>query len=135
MTLTESLWIFYIWPLFIIIENIIFMMIQWFSAVLNPQTTFLIYYGLVTVTIHFYHGLWLPIKYLLVSRAEYYQLWADREEKCPEKAVRRMTLEPRRDLPAMARETLGTTVPREQHLCVTIGLHSTSTAGITRVEI
>ena len=54
--------------MFIIIENILFMMMQRFSALLNPQTTFVLYYGLVTVTIQFYHGLWLPIKYLLISR-------------------------------------------------------------------
>ena len=46
------------------------MMMQRFSALLNPQTTFVLYYGLVTVTIQFYHGLWLPIKYLLISREQ-----------------------------------------------------------------
>ena len=133
MTLTESLWIFYIWPLFIIIENIIFMMIQRFSAILNPQTSFLIYYGLVMVTIHFYHGLWLPIKYLMVSRAEYYQLWTEREDKYPEKAIRRITLEPRRDWrPIGPRSTV---VSREQNFCVSIGSQSTSTALMTTVEI
>ena len=119
-------------------ENIIFMMIQRFADILTPATTFLIYYGLVTVTIHLYHGLWLPTKYLLVSRAEYYQLWADREEKSPEKAVSRMTLEPRRDWPAGDRLALvrGTSVvSRDQHLWVSIGSQSTSTACITRVEI
>ena len=133
MTFPESLWIFYIWPLFIIIENILFMMIQWFSDILNPQTTFLIYYGLVMVTIHFYHGLWLPIKYLMLSRVEYYQLWTDREDKCPEKAVRRIRLEPRRDWPPMGPGT--TVVSREQQLCVSIGSQSTSTAFIPPVEI
>ena len=111
------------------------MMIQWFSAVLSPQTTFLIYYGLVTVTIHLYHGLWLPIKYLLVSRAEYYQLWAERrDEKCPEEGMRRIRLEPRRDWePLGARGT--ETVSREQHFSVGIGSQSTSTACIATVEI
>ena len=70
MTLPESVWIFYIWPLYVIIENTLFMMMQRFSALLNPQMTFVLYYGLVTVTIQFYHGLWLPIKYLLISREQ-----------------------------------------------------------------
>ena len=70
LTLPESVWIFYIWPLYVIIENTLFMMMQRFSALLNPQTTFVLYYGLVTVTIQFYHGLWLPIKYLLISREQ-----------------------------------------------------------------
>ena len=133
MTLTESLWIFYIWPSFIIIENITFMMIQRFSDILSPQTTFLIYYGLVMVTIHFYHGLWLPIKYLMVSREEYYQLWAEREDKCSEKAMRRNRLEPRRDWPPRGPGT--TVVSREQNFCVSIGSQSTSTALMTTVEI
>ena len=56
--------------MYVIIENTLFMMMQRFSALLNSQTTFVLYYGLVTVTIQFYHGLWLPIKYLLISREQ-----------------------------------------------------------------
>ena len=116
-------------------ENIIFMMIQWFSAILTPKTTFLIYYGLVMVTIHFYHGLWLPIKYLLISREEYYQLWAGRQEKCPEEGLRRATLEPRRDWLAMgSRRNRPTGGAAERNISVSIASQSTSTAFIT-VEI
>ena len=119
-------------------ENILLILIQRFSASLSSRTIFIIYYSFIIVLVHLYHGLWLPIKYLMVSRAEYYQLWADREEKSPEKAVSRMTLEPRRDWPAGDRLALvrGTSVvSRDQHLWVSIGSQSTSTACITRVEI
>ena len=53
-----------------ILENIIFLLIPQFTATIEPKTTFMIYYTLLTGLIPLYHGLWLPLKYLWISRQE-----------------------------------------------------------------
>ena len=80
------------------------------------------------------------------GREEYFQLWTERQEERPEKALRPNRVEPRRDWPTIPTITL-TSSPRrrtttiatttgaaERDICVRIGSEDTSTAFIT-VEI
>ena len=78
-------------------ENILLILIQRFSASLSSRTTFTIYYSFIILLIHLYHGLWLPSKYLQISREEYYQLWAERKTQPERREVRQNLIEPRRD--------------------------------------
>ena len=57
----------------------------------------MVYYGFLSVLIQVYHGLWLPIKYLRISREEYYELWAERKDPCSHRAtIRPDSIQPRR---------------------------------------
>ena len=78
-------------------ENILLILIQRFSSSLSSRTTFTIYYVFIIVLIHLYHGLWLPSKYLRISREEYYQLWAERKTHLERAEIRPNQIEPRRD--------------------------------------
>ena len=78
-------------------ENILLILIQRFSASLSSRTIFILYYGFIIVLIHLYHGLWLPSKYLNISREEYYQLWAERKTQGEPTEIRKTLIEPRRD--------------------------------------
>ena len=77
-------------------ENITLILIQRFSADLSPRATFIIYYGLLATLIHVYHGLWLPVRYLVLSREEYYVLWAERKQN-DQVEIQSIRVEPRRD--------------------------------------
>ena len=78
-------------------ENILLILIQRFSASLSSRTIFIIYYSFIIVLIHLYHGLWLPSKYLYISREEYYQLWTERKTQGEPTESRQNLVEPRRD--------------------------------------
>ena len=97
LNFSESLKISCLWSFFIILENILLILIQRFSASLSSRTIFMIYYGFISSIIHLYHGLWLPSKYLNISREEYYQLWAERKTQREPTEIRKTLIEPRRD--------------------------------------
>ena len=78
-------------------ENVLLILIQRFSASLSSRTIFIIYYSFIIVLIHLYHGLWLPSKYLNISREEYYQLWAEGKTQREPTEIRQNQIEPRRD--------------------------------------
>ena len=97
---------------FIMMENITLILIQRFSADLSPRTTFMIYYGFLAALIHFYHGLWLPVRYLIISRDQYYVLWAERRQDKETEEVQSVRVEPRRDYLGEGRRGVGSSVTR-----------------------
>ena len=97
LNFSESLKISCLWSFFIIMENTLLMFVQRFSASLSSRTIFMIYYTFTILLIQLYHGLWLPCKYLMISREEYYQLWAEGKTKQEPREVRTERIEPRRD--------------------------------------
>ena len=78
-------------------ENILLILIQRFSASLSSRTIFILYYSFIIVLIHLYHGLWLPSKYLNISREEYFQLWSESKTQRKPTEIRKNLIEPRRD--------------------------------------
>ena len=79
------------------------------------------------------------------GREEYFQLWAERQEKSPGKALRPNIVEPRRDWSAIPTSTATattttttatttTTGAAGREICVSIGSQDTSTDFIT-IEI
>ena len=110
LTFPETLQISCLWSFFIISENITLILIQRFSTTLSPRTIFMVYYGFLSVLIQLYHGLWLPIKYLRISREEYYELWAETKDPCSHRpAIRPNSIEPRRYFYSTATGTTGAT--------------------------
>ena len=112
LTFPETLKISCIWSFFIMMENITLILIQRFSADLSPRTTFMIYYGFLAALIHFYHGLWLPVRYLIISRDQYYVLWAERRQDKETEEVQSVRVEPRRDYCGEGRRGAGSSVTR-----------------------
>ena len=72
------------------------------------------------------------------GREEYFQLWTERQEKSPGKALRPNIVEPRRDWSAIptstATATTTTTGAAGREICVSIGSQETYTDFIT-IEI
>ena len=75
-TFQESMHQAFYWCLFIVFENILLVILESSSNQLGIQTIFIIYNACFYIFGDLYHGLYLPIKYIRLSRRDYFVLWA-----------------------------------------------------------
>ena len=64
-----------LWCGFIIVENLLLLFLEYYSESINVETSQAIYHLFFFLFIDLCHGLYLPIKYLMLSEEQYPRLW------------------------------------------------------------
>ena len=101
-TFEESVFLSLYWCVFIVLENIIVIIIEAFHDQVSEQTVFILYNCFFFFFGDLFHGLILPLKYIILSRRDYFVLWSSNnsEDSSPSDETRRSDPEekiPRRE--------------------------------------
>lgn len=83
-TFEESMHQALYWCMFIIFENILLMILESLTKQLGGNSIFIIYNACFFIFGDLYHGLYLPIKYIHLSRRDYFVLWASNNSVQPQ---------------------------------------------------
>ena len=88
-----------LWAAFIIVENLLLLFLEVYSENISEDVRYALYHVPCFLFIDIFHGLYLPLKYLISSRDQFPILWSkeDRLEQNSKFYVRSPEIVPRRD--------------------------------------